>query len=351
MSRQTTILCLVVSCLAAAAPAQELERTLCHDDDDAPCLGVGCICVDDRLELVFGGQAETSAWEYDDPDAIVPGRVYMDVASGQVRGYTFGVAYDSDLIRLLPGSRGLNIGDSVNGDPLLSPVTATLPASDGGMLSLRRNFVGDQEVGFTLSAVLGFRIPVVLPVGRQPLVNCNFELLQDVGSRGTRLTIEPIVSDTSVSLAIDQLVFPDEVPLPEGNCIDGEDNDADGLVDRDDTDCVQREAVSGVPRRVVDGVVRRRTSTFRRGDIDNNGRVDITDAIGTANFVVGAAASAGTFCEDALDADDSGSILLTDALFAFNFLFLSGPAPPPPLNDCALDPTPDALGCDASECG
>jgi len=50
-------------------------------------------------------------------------------------------------------------------------------------------------------------------------------------------------------------------------------------------------------------------------------------------------------CRDSADADDSGVLEITDAIFTLNFLFLGGRAPPAP-GDCGVDPTVDALECD-----
>ena len=55
-------------------------------------------------------------------------------------------------------------------------------------------------------------------------------------------------------------------------------------------------------------------------------------------------------CEDAADTDDNGTIELTDAVALFAFLFLGQSAPPEPYPACGVDPTPDALTCEASRC-
>ena len=87
---------------------------------------------------------------------------------------------------------------------------------------------------------------------------------------------------------------------------------------------------------------------FRRGDADNNGSVQLTDAIGILGFLfLGEAAPT---CFDAADADDNGSVQLTDAIGILGFLFL-GEAPPahPGPSDCGEDIAPadpsDGLDC------
>ena len=54
-------------------------------------------------------------------------------------------------------------------------------------------------------------------------------------------------------------------------------------------------------------------------------------------------------CDDAADADDSGELAITDAIFSLNYLFLSGDAPPFPLTHCSRDLTEDALDCERFE--
>ncbi|MEM7260409.1 MAG: choice-of-anchor tandem repeat NxxGxxAF-containing protein [Planctomycetota bacterium] len=87
-------------------------------------------------------------------------------------------------------------------------------------------------------------------------------------------------------------------------------------------------------------------AVFRRGDANDDGGVDIGDAIFTlaALFVVGSPASA---CNDAADANDDGANDIGDAVYTLGFLFTPG-APPPPSPgpiDCGEDPTGDGLDC------
>lgn len=48
-------------------------------------------------------------------------------------------------------------------------------------------------------------------------------------------------------------------------------------------------------------------------------------------------------CQDAADADDSGTVDLTDAVYTLQHLFLGGDRPPYPRECCGLDPTWDEL--------
>jgi hypothetical protein len=84
---------------------------------------------------------------------------------------------------------------------------------------------------------------------------------------------------------------------------------------------------------------------FDRGDVDQNGRFDLTDGIAALDVLfTGARAPS---CADALDFDDNGSIDLGDPLLMLWTLFESDILPPPPFGACGRDPSPDDLGCAA----
>ena len=91
---------------------------------------------------------------------------------------------------------------------------------------------------------------------------------------------------------------------------------------------------------------------FHRSDADDNGSLELTDAVFVLNwlFLGGPTPS----CLDAADADNDGENVLTDAVYVLSFLFLGGPAPsqpaPPGLGECGPDQDPegmqDGLGCE-----
>ena len=84
-------------------------------------------------------------------------------------------------------------------------------------------------------------------------------------------------------------------------------------------------------------------SGFVRGDANSTGDINITDAVFVLNFLFGG--TEGPRCEDAADADDSGSLNITDGIFILGFLFGGQTEPPPPHETCGPDPTADALAC------
>ena len=84
--------------------------------------------------------------------------------------------------------------------------------------------------------------------------------------------------------------------------------------------------------------------SFRRGDVDGNGTVDLADPIMTLNWLFLTGEAPG--CLDAADVDDGGSLDISDTIRTLHFLFLSGPPPAAPgAESCGPDPAPDDLGC------
>jgi hypothetical protein len=86
----------------------------------------------------------------------------------------------------------------------------------------------------------------------------------------------------------------------------------------------------------------RRTS-FVRGDANEDGRIDLSDAVFilTYLFLGGRAPE----CKDAADVDDRGTVEITDAVNLLNHLFLGAAPPRPPHPAAGEDPTDDALDC------
>jgi parallel beta-helix repeat protein len=84
---------------------------------------------------------------------------------------------------------------------------------------------------------------------------------------------------------------------------------------------------------------------FKRGDVDVNGSLEITDAIKVLGYLF--LGEAEPPCLDAADNDDDGTVNITDAVYGLSFLFLGGPAPKSPFPECGVDPVIDALGCES----
>lgn len=83
-------------------------------------------------------------------------------------------------------------------------------------------------------------------------------------------------------------------------------------------------------------------ASFRRGDSDGNGNVELTDAVRTLNWLF--LGGVQPQCLDAADSDDTGSVDISDAVKILNYLFLGGapPAAPGPM-ECGVDAAEDEL--------
>lgn len=84
-------------------------------------------------------------------------------------------------------------------------------------------------------------------------------------------------------------------------------------------------------------------ATFRRGDANGDGGVDIADAIATlgALFTTGT----GSICADAADSNDDGALDISDPIRTLASLFGAAIPLPAPSPGCGADPTADPLDC------
>jgi len=86
---------------------------------------------------------------------------------------------------------------------------------------------------------------------------------------------------------------------------------------------------------------------FLRGDPNNDGQLDVADAIYLLSYLF-AQGPPPEPCLDAGDANDSGEIDVADPIALLSFLFSGGLPPPYPFPIPGLDPTADDLHCNGS---
>lgn len=84
--------------------------------------------------------------------------------------------------------------------------------------------------------------------------------------------------------------------------------------------------------------------TFIRGDADEDGLLDITDAM--VNLFTQFGILPPSSCEDRLDSDDDGVLTINDAVLVLEHLYNKGAAPEAPFPGSGVDPTSDSLNCD-----
>ena len=110
------------------------------------------------------------------------------------------------------------------------------------------------------------------------------------------------------------------------------------------TACIPADAVAVMTLPLTFGTPYR----FRRGDCNDDGGVDISDAVSTLGSLFLGEGDPG--CDDACDSNDDGAMDISDAIATLGVLFLgNGVIPLPGMNDCGIDPTDDELGCDTFE--
>jgi hypothetical protein len=81
--------------------------------------------------------------------------------------------------------------------------------------------------------------------------------------------------------------------------------------------------------------------TFKRGEVNADGQVNIADAIALLGHLF--ASQPAPVCRDAADANDDGTLNIADAIKILGHLFAQAGPLPAPFGACGPDPTPDAL--------
>ena len=81
---------------------------------------------------------------------------------------------------------------------------------------------------------------------------------------------------------------------------------------------------------------------FRRGHLGTSGALRTSDALAILEHLFPEGRPYPLSCADAADADDNGRVEIADALVVLNYIHCLGPAPPPPFPHCGPDPTPDS---------
>ena len=85
---------------------------------------------------------------------------------------------------------------------------------------------------------------------------------------------------------------------------------------------------------------------FVRGDTNNDGREDISDAVFLLNFFFNGGIAPP--CKAVADINKDGKRDISDAVFLLRYLFSGGSQPPEPFPACGNDP--DGLQCSGSNC-
>jgi hypothetical protein len=84
-------------------------------------------------------------------------------------------------------------------------------------------------------------------------------------------------------------------------------------------------------------------SRFLRGDCNEDGTVDISDAVCILGWLFLGGSTPG--CLAAANANGDDAVNISDPLWILQHLFSGGPPPPAPFPRCGPDPTADGLEC------
>ncbi|MEM7165158.1 MAG: FG-GAP-like repeat-containing protein [Planctomycetota bacterium] len=222
---------------------------------------------------------------------------------------------------------------------------------DGMMDMLVTNWVADHATimlqvagGFSVSGTL--QLPAIPP---NPIGNSNWVdvIVSDFDQDGIQDVAIPSSQALVTFAGIGNGTFaaPQNWPMVgEWSQLQMADLDADGILDIVGLNWTQDSVDS-----MINGASL--VENFRRGDVNRDGGVNITDGIAILLelFVTN---SPPIPCPDAADIDDNGGLDLSDAVNLLSYLFVSGsPAPPAPgPSTCGTDPTPDALSCGLDPC-
>lgn len=87
---------------------------------------------------------------------------------------------------------------------------------------------------------------------------------------------------------------------------------------------------------------------FRRADANGDNAIDIADGIYILLYLFDGGPIGP--CESGMDANDDGTVDVTDAVAVFIYQFEDGAPPPPPFENCGVDPTGVALSCETGTC-
>ena len=85
--------------------------------------------------------------------------------------------------------------------------------------------------------------------------------------------------------------------------------------------------------------------TFRRGDVDSNGAVNLLDVTKILHHLFSPREDRAVECEDAADVDDNDHIEVHDAITLLRFVVLGDTPPSAPFPERGRDPSDDDLGC------
>jgi len=233
---------------------------------------------------------------------IVP---FREPQADGVQGWSLSIAHDTALVELVDGPTI----DGTDAGALLTDGFAKTEIADDGQ---------GREQGFVSSVVLSSTQPVTLdPARAQSIVRVTYLVTDHPGA------------DADAGERDEGIRFRDGLegsgqPVRNELTIDGR---------------------TARPRRQTELDIRRISpgNSFLRGDANDDGKVDLADAVWFLNDLVRGGPE--TPCRRACDVNGDGKLDVSDAVYLAAYRFQHGPAIPAPFPGCGLDPSRSDLPC------
>ncbi len=311
--------------LAALALAQEGQppRQHCNPEDPVNrCPGDRCACTDDALRMDFPASGssllEADSWT---PGTAVEAFLVLDAAAEPALMWSCGVKNDPEHLRLESVDlEGTIAKDLATRGFVVADMKSILECLDGPRCAESREGSGF-ITAFVLSDVL--INAGILPIEGGRLIHARYTIVKDPGSAGTFVTIT------------NRLKKRGSPPADIAVTVQG---------------------VSKSPHWLTDGWIKSaaKEHPFHRGDVDGDGRVNVTDALSILTYLFRRGPAPA--CRESADFNDVEGINVTDAISLLQWLFAGAPppaSPGPPPGPCGPDrpDSPSNLGClDYSQC-
>jgi hypothetical protein len=274
------ILLLVIAGIGAPLCAQDNVETFCEGDN---------ACLPDSLVFRWDENNE-AVLVLDSVGQDLSATVFLDTRSEGVTSWSYGLRHDPAVLTLLA-------------DDCTDDREGFICGTDAAARAVEPFYnysevVGSEqgsEVGFISAVVLSFVAPVHLETER---FNSLARLTYRVGE------IPP--GGTLVRFVADELR-----PIPDSPAV--------GIQ-------IEVEFGGGAPSTLVHGKLEVPFINFFRGDVNDSGALEVTDAINFLSWMFLGGPAPG--CMDAADADNNGVLGLSDGINILTFLFGGGDAPP-----------------------
>ena len=223
-----------------------------------------------------------------------------------VQGWALSIRHNRDVMDLdgTPTIDGTDAGDLIDGGFESTERADSEDGADGQGAGQDGEDEGD---GYVSAVVLAFSQPITLdPTRAQSISRATYHLRDDLGT--------PELGPGTIRFE---------------NGLRGSGQPVNNVLTIESTSVSPIHLISLEARRVGPG------GSFVRGDANDDGRVDLSDAIWIINYLVRGGPP--TACRRAVDVNDDGRHDLSDPIYLVQYRFLGGAVIPSPYPDCGKD--------------